>query len=495
LIRDSLFVGSLYFVGTVLATHEALAQTIAREGTEYTVNAQTIGVQDNPSIQVLGAGTALVAWDGPFSATNLEEPVWARRITRTGPSSEIEFQVSTTTGVSNNRTPETAGVPGSGFVVVWENQYAVDGSGMGIFGRRLDNVGEPTGTEFRVNTYTTFNQLNPAVAADSEGAVVVIWSDEGERHDAPRADIRGQRYAADGTLKGTEFVIATGLAEYAHDPRVSAFASTGFVVVWSALDEQATNDVYGRRYNSIGEPEGSAFRVNSYTTDAQLLADVVTCGDEGFLVVWQSFFQDGNGSGVFGQWFGRDGAKSGEEFQINQYTTEDQTAPVVRTTPACNAIVLWQSFDQDGDAEGVFGRVIRPTGTAATSEFQVNAYTTSQQGFIVDRGIALDIEDDSSFAAAWISPDGDEFGIRAQWFCVLGADASGCGDTACPPVSRSGGLTASDALAVLKGAVGSQDCRLCVCDVNDSQNVTASDALLVLKKATGVDTQLSCPAC
>jgi hypothetical protein len=56
-------------------------------------------------------------------------------------------------------------------------------------------------------------------------------------------------------------------------------------------------------------------------------------------------------------------------------------------------------------------------------------------------------------------------------------------------------VTASDALFILKAAVGSACCDLCVCDANGSDDLTATDALLVLQWAVGQPVILSCPAC
>jgi len=61
--------------------------------------------------------------------------------------------------------------------------------------------------------------------------------------------------------------------------------------------------------------------------------------------------------------------------------------------------------------------------------------------------------------------------------------------------ARQRAVVAGDALAVLKAAVGTFDCALCTCDVNNSGNVSATDALIVLKKAVGQDVPLNCPAC
>ncbi len=56
-------------------------------------------------------------------------------------------------------------------------------------------------------------------------------------------------------------------------------------------------------------------------------------------------------------------------------------------------------------------------------------------------------------------------------------------------------VVASDALFVLKAAVGTLSCQLCTCDVDNSTKITATDALRVLKKAVGQDITLTCPPC
>jgi len=62
-------------------------------------------------------------------------------------------------------------------------------------------------------------------------------------------------------------------------------------------------------------------------------------------------------------------------------------------------------------------------------------------------------------------------------------------------VPRVGETNASDALFVLRTAVGNVSCDLCVCDVNDSGTITASDALIVLQFAVGQPVVLNCPPC
>jgi hypothetical protein len=69
------------------------------------------------------------------------------------------------------------------------------------------------------------------------------------------------------------------------------------------------------------------------------------------------------------------------------------------------------------------------------------------------------------------------------------------GNLVCGDYNGDGSVKAGDALSVLRTAVGSLECELCVCDVNDSGDVTAPDALLVLRESVGQDVVLTCPDC
>jgi len=51
----------------------------------------------------------------------------------------------------------------------------------------------------------------------------------------------------------------------------------------------------------------------------------------------------------------------------------------------------------------------------------------------------------------------------------------------------------SDALAVLRAAVGEIGCARCICDVDGNNAIQATDALVTLRRAVGQAVQLNCP--
>jgi hypothetical protein len=64
-----------------------------------------------------------------------------------------------------------------------------------------------------------------------------------------------------------------------------------------------------------------------------------------------------------------------------------------------------------------------------------------------------------------------------------------CGD------ASGGGVTAGDALQVLRTSVGSRECLPCICDVDDSGSVSAADALKTLRFAVSGTPALACAEC
>ena len=70
-------------------------------------------------------------------------------------------------------------------------------------------------------------------------------------------------------------------------------------------------------------------QINTWTANDQQYPQVSTLSDGNFVVVWQSYLQDGNGYGIYGQIFYSNGAKKGNEFPICDYTIWNQTSPNV----------------------------------------------------------------------------------------------------------------------------------------------------------------------
>jgi len=257
-----------------------------------------------------------------------------------------EFRVNTYT-TNDQRGCSVARDSSGNFVVVWGSSLQ-DGSLSGIVGQRYDSSGSPLGPEFQVNTFTTSDQTNAAVALDASGSFIVVWTSNTE--DGSALGVFGQRYAASGAPLGPEFRVNSYTTGSQSAPAAAFDPSGNFIVVWQAYGQDGpSNGVFGQRFAPSGAPLGGEFRVNTVTINAQDTPAIATDGAGRFMVVWRSSGQDGSSSGVFAQRFAGSGASLGPEFRVNTWTTQSQFGPAIAADAAGNFVAVWASAGQDGN--------------------------------------------------------------------------------------------------------------------------------------------------
>jgi len=146
--------------------------------------------QFDPALAVDGAGNFVVVWTDPYQEGSYG--VFGQRFAADGASLGEDFHVNThTTGAQRN--PAVAADADGNFLVVWRSQ-GQDGSGDGVYGQRFGAAGQPVGGEFRVNSFTPGDQRYPAVAATGAGNFVVTWESDGQ--DGSGLGVFGRRVVA-----------------------------------------------------------------------------------------------------------------------------------------------------------------------------------------------------------------------------------------------------------------------------------------------------------
>ena len=325
-------------------------------GGEFPVNTLVPGGRLDPAVAGLSDGGFVVvsvplADDALFGQGS--DGVFVQRFDASSNRVGGEFQVNTF-ATSSQEFPAVTGLSDGGFVVAWDS-FGQDGSQGSIVSRRFDASGNPVGDEFRVNTSRSSDQTDPAVAALSDGGFVVTWDSFQFCCGAP-PDVFGKRFDASGN-PGGEFQVNSFRVSFQGDSTVAGLSDGGFVVAWTSFGQASSHssfDVFGQRFGASGSPVGGEFQVNTFIGGAQRAPAVAGLSDGGFVVLWQSFFLDGDQFGVFGQRFDASGNPVGGEFQVNTFTTDDQERPSVAALGGGGFVVTWQSFGQDGDGFGVF---------------------------------------------------------------------------------------------------------------------------------------------
>jgi YD repeat-containing protein len=317
-------------------------------GPEFRVNTYTTGIQFNPAVAAVADGGFVVAWQS-LAQDGSGWGVYAQRYDASGAAAGPEFRVNTHTA-SDQSQPAVAAVADGGFVVAWRS-WVQDGSGWGVYAQRYDASGAAAGPEFRVNTHTTDDQSQPAVAAAADGGFVVAWRSRGQG--GPGWGVYARRYDASGA-GADEFRIDTLTQQVISElsaPAVAAAAGGGFIVAWDVSGPDGSFvGVYARRYDAALVAVQPEFQVNTYTTDAQWRPAVAATVDGGFVVAWQSHGQDGSFAGVYAQRYDASGAAAGPEFRVNTHTTNNQILPVVASDDG-GFVVVWAGAGP-GDTSG-----------------------------------------------------------------------------------------------------------------------------------------------
>jgi hypothetical protein len=474
-----------------------IAQPLAL-GPEFQINTYTSFPQRDPSVAVDAAGNFVAVWHS-YGSSGLDSDstsIQGQRFDASGAPLGTEFQINSCT-TSDQLLASVAAHP-SYFVVVWTSlgSSGSDSANTSIQAQLFDASGDPSGTEFQINSYTTGAQREPRVAIDASGNFFVVWtSSASSGTDSDNFSVQGRLFDGSGAPLSNDFQINTVTGSVQRYLNVAADPSGNFVVVWQSFESDGAGGysqaVSGQRFDSTGARLGFEFKLNTYTPNAQVRPSVATDASGNFVTVWASAGLDSSYYSVQGQRFDSSGAPQGTEFQVNTYTTGSQDLPSVAVDASGGFVVVWQSVGSSGSDTDPFSRSVQgqsfdAAGVPLGTEFQINTYPRDIQGV---PSVVADAA--GHFVVVWHSKgsnDDFDYSIQGQRFSAEPLCA--CGDATC-----NSSISASDALLALKTAVGSGDCLLCICDVNSSGSINTTDALLVLKKGVGQEVNLVCIAC
>jgi len=400
--------GSATLVITGLSLNPSIAQEAKPAGDEFRVNTHTAGTQRYQKIAMDKDGDFVVTWASRGQDAPSEYGIFAQCYNAKGEPTTTEFQVNTYT--ENRQTQPAIAMDDNGnFVIVWTSS-GQDGSLGGVFGQRFAASGIALGSEFQVNIYTDGNQYSPSVAMDSDGDFVVAWSSSQD----PQYGIFARQYNASGEAVSGELHVNTQTAGVQRFPSVAMDDEGDFVVTWQSDDQDGSSyGIYGQRYNASGLKQGTEFQVNTYAQGAQKTTVVAMDSDGDFVVAWQSP-QDGSGDGIYAQRYNASGVPVDDEFQVNTHTSGTQSTPSVHMNSAGDFIIAWSSPALDNNG-GISAQRYNAAGKPEGTEFLVNTYTSGSQ-----TSPSVAIADNKNFVITWSSDgqDGSGFGIYAQRYAV-----------------------------------------------------------------------------
>ena len=362
-------------VGTqIAATNEVRVNTT-------TANSQTTATNSRSSHDAVGVdayGNYVVVWtsDGQDGSG---AGVYAQRFNARGVRLGTEFRINEQT-LNGQYGASVAMKADGGFIVTWTSA-GQDGSGTGVYARIFDALGSGA-SEFRINQTTVGIQQAPAIGVDSStGDFVIAWEGSGT---GDADGIFARRFRANGTTYGGEFRINTTTTDNQYDPAIAVGQDGQFMVVWD--DAVGT---HGRRFNSSGVALDAADQLlHSDITSGN--ADVATNGTGAYHIVWRTTGGgDGSGRALWKMELDAADTTAQPPEQVTTSTINSQTEPSITSDGNGDFLITWQGTGP-GDTSGVFARKFRSEGIAQGAEFLLNATTAESQDFVSAAMVDLD---------------------------------------------------------------------------------------------------------
>jgi len=394
------------------ASHSALASNFA-------VNTDTTGNQQEPAIGIDSTGAFVVAWSS-YAQDGDAEGVFAQRYNNDGTVNGSEFHVSTTTaGAQEN--PWVAMTLSGSFSVVWSS-YGQDGSFTGTYLQAFDNTGDTVGTETIINTRTTDFQDFPAAAQySSSQQLVVAWND----------GLRNSNSTNDGDDYGIYFqrvdIPQTLSLSMAADSAACNGESSGSA--WVTVSGGTTPYTYAW---STGSTNDTIFNVAAGTylvtvTDAGSLSsiDSVTVGEPGSLSI--AITTDSN---VSCNGFADGGATASATGGTGIYTyTWSNSATMASVTGVAAGTYIVTVTDANGCTDSTFGIITEPASLVASTIVDSNV---SCNGFADGGATASATGGTGVYTYAWsnAATTASITGVIAGTYSVTVTDANGCTDSA-----------------------------------------------------------------
>jgi hypothetical protein len=406
----------LYLSVLLLITQGAFAQ-ITKAGSETAVNTVTANSQRAVSVSHNSSGEYAIVWESFDKTVDTDESgIWLRIYNANGTDLVASSLFNSTYTIGSQSFPTVALNADGDYVVAWmtNDGEGTDVDGWGIRMSYKNTDGTTFQNQVEVNSATAGNQKFPRIALAESGSFVVVWESDG--------DIKAQRYNALGTADGSEMAINTNASGAQLVPDVAVDDDGDFIVVWQSDTTGGNFDIHAQRYNSAGVAQGNEFKINTTTSEHQLSPRVAMDDAGNFAVTWASYDQDGDDYGVYTRRFSSDGTALSSEVKVNTTSSGTQTHPAIDMGPEGTYIISWTSFNQDGDAAGIYAQAFSPTGSKKGAERLINTTTAAFQTLP-----ALSMTGDADKALfAWQSgepdstntQDGDDYGIFLQAFDV-----------------------------------------------------------------------------
>ena len=347
-------------------------------GAETLVNHDVVSTQSMPHVTALTGGGYVVVWDTKYGLDGSSFGIDMQAYSNNGVKIGVETRVNTTTA-NDQIIPSISALADGSFVVCWESKVQDYTDTYGVYLQHFNAAGAPIGGELRANTTVIGNQTEGVIAGLNDNGWVVAWTSEDQ--DGSGTGIYAQRYSSNGAKSGTEFRVNTTTTYNQSEAAIAVLADGTYIITWSNETVAGTTDIYMQRFNTAPltfHNYGAETLVNTTTDHTQGNASIAALSDGGYVIAWESYGQDNPADawtgGVYLQRYDALGHALGNETLVNTTTAASQAEPSVVATSGGGFRISWTSIDQDGSMAGVFHRDYGPAASLAGGQQVIGTF-------------------------------------------------------------------------------------------------------------------------
>jgi hypothetical protein len=263
--------------------------------------------QSDPALVQDGAGGAIAAWVDDRTGTVTD--IFAQRVTAAGAVSWLANGTPVAIGIAGSQLDPVLAADGVGGVIIaWEDNRV---AATEIYASRLNSTGALAWGPVAICTAMDI-QVDPYIMSDGVGGAIIAWDDFRDLLN----DVYAQRVSSAGSIQWTANGVAiTTILGFEFGAEMIPDGTNGAIISWQ--DSRGGNDVYARRITGAGIPQWTADGVAvSSAPDAQ--------GGSGIILV-----PDGAGGGILAWSDNRNVAVDVYAQRIDRYGYVGDAAPLI----------------------------------------------------------------------------------------------------------------------------------------------------------------------
>ena len=217
------------------------------------------------------------------------------------------------------------------------------------------------------------------------------------------------------TVRGSEFQVNNRTSQSQANAAIAARHNGGFIVAWSSYygTSGRSNDIFCRIFEPNCSPAGDEFQINQITTGNQTKPSIAVSPSDQFIVTWQGpGTVEEEGDDIFAQWMDANALPLGDELQINNINVKgDQVCPKIAMNDSGAFVVVWESDSSGADPNTtmICCRRYNADGIPIGDEFQVNTEPDSKYP-----NVAIDPND--NFTIVWMDGKNQNYTIKARLY-------------------------------------------------------------------------------